>query len=534
MSDQFAQHTELGFTLLGESRFDSAIAAFRRAMIVDPGHAVAAYGVGFTELRRSNWQVATQLLSWAVFATNPRTTARVIAEVHIALGHCLKSNSRPIASSRSFRRASIVEPANAQIYFNHSNCAEIPSPSLVAKWATLIAPGSADHWNNLGRFLADDAAIKTGTSAYRRALILEPGHPHAWNNLGILEKRRDQTRAAIRYFRRARQVDPRNEQALANLGRNLLLTGELADGWAYLEEPWRTQGLQPRDGSISLPVWNGAPLNGGQLLLWSEEKIGEEIMFSTMLKDVSRRTGPVTLLCNPRIAALLDRAMPEIKVLGWANGTPPPVDPRDYAACYPLEFVGRFVRRRLSDYPPARPLLKATLTTGSARRRPVRSRPLVGLNWRSINPLVGDYKSIPLSHWKPVLSVPEIDFVSLQYGPVAEELDEVRRLHGNSPIEPEGIDQLVDMDAFTDLVASLDLVISVSGTSAHVAGSLGRPTWVLLPRGPGLSWFWFEAADTSPWYPRCELYRQTTVENWEDVMEKVGRNLRAWRERFAK
>ena len=122
--------------------------------------------------------------------------------------------------------------------------------------------------------------------AYRRASILSPGHHHVWNNLGILHKHKDQLRLGVRCFQCARYVDPSNEGAVLNLGRNELLLGNFLDGWRHLEEPWRKKGLQPRDGAFKLPIWDGSHLAGGQLLLWSEEKIGEEIPLTGEHKNV--------------------------------------------------------------------------------------------------------------------------------------------------------------------------------------------------------------------------------------------------------
>lgn len=539
MNSGFAQATTLGFSRLKELRFGGAIAAFRRAVLIDPSQTIAAYGAGFCEMRRSNWRIAIILLSRAALTIHAGTRPRIAAELHIALGHCRKTSGLLEEAGRSFQRGSIVEPSNGQIYFNHSNCVvDRYSDRFLLRLATraaITAPRTADYWNGLGGFLANRNALKNSEIAYRRTLVLCPGHHHAWDNLGILHKRKDEIRAGIRCFWRAHRIDPDNEQPLLNLGRNLLLIGDLAEGWRCLERPWRMHGLQPRDGSFVLPVWDGSHLRGGHLLLWSEEKIGEEIMFSSMLRDVERRAGPVTLLCNPRIANLLGRAMPWINVKGWSDGAPPPVVPNEYAACYPLEFVGRFVRRSFLDFPAARPLLKNTGTPGVFPGRPTGepSRPVIGLHWRSNNPFVGDYKSIPLRDWQPILSVPGIDFVSLQYGSVSAEIAEVQELFGIAPTMLYGVDQLVDMEAFTNVVSGLDLVISVSGTSAHVSGSLGRPTWVLLPRGPGLSWFWFEHRADSPWYPNCTLYRQNIAADWSGVLENVARDLMVWRDGYS-
>lgn len=528
MSTRSAQDLSAGFSFLETSRYDAAAGAFRRAVVVSPSETIGLYGAGFSELRRANVEPAIALLTRAAVAARPDTPPRFNAEAHIALGHCLKLSGATDGSRRSYRRASILEPGNAGIQASCANGSDHATRNALAIRATIAAPGNADYWNNRGLVTSETTSINFAEQAYRRALVLNPGHPHAWSNLAILDKRRDLLRRAVRGFDRARMLAPDRPEALLNLGRNLLLIGEFERGWRYLEAPWRARGLQPRDGAFSLPVWDGEALEDGCLLLWSEEKIGEEIMFSTMLEDVARRAGaPVTLLCDSRFAELPRLESPAIQIRGWARGTSPPVRLEEYAACYPLEFVGRFVRRSFADFPAPRlqPREKAAVVGSDGRRTP-----RVGMHWRSVNPLVGAQKSTELSAWGPILSVPGITFINLQYGTVTEELDRAQKMFGAAPLVLDGIDQLVDMRSFTEMVSGLDLVISVSSTSAHVAASLGLPTWVLLPRGPGLSWFWFENRHDSPWYPACRLYRQDQVGEWNPVLEQVGRDLAAWRE----
>ena len=137
------------------------------------------------------------------------------------------------------------------------------------------------------------------------------------------------------------------------------------------------------------------------MLLWSEEKIGEEIMFSTMLEDVARRAmAPVTLLCDPRFAGFRRPESPTIQILGWTRGTRPPVRLEEYTACYPLEFVGRFVRRSFAEFPTprAQPRVQPSERTINACSEKPRA-PRVGVHWRSVNPLVGTQKSTSLDMW---------------------------------------------------------------------------------------------------------------------------------------
>jgi Flp pilus assembly protein TadD len=523
-AEAFQRDLSLGFSHLDASRPASAAGAFRRAVLSAPVEMMALYGAGFAALRGGDRQTAVRLLSWAWMAARRGTAPRLQAETLLALGHCLRSEGQEDRARSCLRRAVLLDPANAQAHTNLAGVLVGAEHLRALRRALTATPGASDYWNRLGLARLDAKSADAAEAAYRRALVLQPGHRHAWSNLGILHKLADELRLTIRRFGQARMIDPGNREAVLNLGRNLLLTGAMAEGWARLEEPWRAAGLQPRDGAFTLPVWDGLPLNGGRLLLWSEEKIGEEIMFSTLLDDVARRAGPVTLLCDPRIAGLLGPALPGIAVKGWASGTPPPVRIDDFAACYPLEFVGRFVRDSISDFPSPKPLLRCPPIARSGR-----ARPRVGLHWRSVNPFVGDWKSVPLADWGPVLSVPGVDFVSLQYGDVADEVAAAQQALGAAPAIPEGIDQISDMAGFTEFVAGLDLVICVSSTTAHVAGSLGIETWILLPKGPGLSWFWFEDRADSPWYPNCRLYRQAEVGQWRAVLQRVGRDLGAWR-----
>lgn len=542
MNKRFADISALGFSLIEASRFEAARKSFHQATLVSPERTIALYGLGFCALRRGDWDEGIWVLSRAAIAACPGTTPRVLTEIQIALGHCQKSADLPLQATASFRRAVVLAPPNRQTYYNLSTImfetgARV-GPARAAVRAAMLAPDSADYWNNAGRLLASDNSLDAAEKAYRRAGVLFPRHHHAWNNLGILHKMRDELRRGLKLFERARCILPDNADILANLGRNLLLTGDFPNGWKRLAEPWRNRGFLPRDGGFLLPIWDGSPLGDDRLLVWSEEKIGEEIMFSTMLEDIVSRAGAVTLLCNPRVSALLARALPGIKVVGWDGSGAPPVNLHKHVACYPLEHIGKFVRRSFSEFPRPRPLLKGTIATeiiGATSKHNSEASPRsprVGLHWRSINTLIGDYKSLPLREWGPILSVPGIDFVSLQYGAAHWEISEAADLLGVGPKVPAGIDQMGDIEGFAEYVSGLDLVISISSTTAHVAAALGVPTWVLLPRGPGLSWFWFESGGSSPWYPDCRLYRQDTVMDWRTITERAGRDLGIWYDNY--
>jgi hypothetical protein len=140
----------------------------------------------------------------------------------------------------------------------------------------------------------------------------------------------------------------------------------------------------------------------------------------------------------------------------------------------------------------------------------------VGLAWRGNPKHVNDsQRSIPLPCLAPLFALTDVAFYSLQVSPAAEFSAEAAAQ--NRLIDPTG--ELHDFADTASAVEQLDVVIAVDTSLAHLAGALGRPTWVLLPFAP--DWRWMLKRDDSPWYPTVRLFRQTEPGNWSSVIERV-------------
>jgi hypothetical protein len=123
--------------------------------------------------------------------------------------------------------------------------------------------------------------------------------------------------------------------------------------------------------------------------------------------------------------------------------------------------------------------------------------------------------------------------ISLQYGNMASHLQEVAKKTGITVLEDDSVDQLYNIDRFFAQVSAMDLVTSISNTTAHVSGSLGVPTWLMLPKGAGVFYYWFSDRAGSPWYPSVRVFRQHSVLDregswWVGVLDQVCEALGAW------
>jgi hypothetical protein len=136
---------------------------------------------------------------------------------------------------------------------------------------------------------------------------------------------------------------------------------------------------------------------------------------------------------------------------------------------------------------------------------------------------VNNRRNIPLSKLVP-LKHPNIDFYSLQKGqPGESELGELKRGNWNGPEIIDFSSQLSDFSDTAALMENLDLLITVDTSTAHLAGALGKPVWIL--NRFDTCWRWLLERTDSPWYPTAKLYRQEKGEDWAHVIQRVKKDL---------
>jgi hypothetical protein len=176
---------------------------------------------------------------------------------------------------------------------------------------------------------------------------------------------------------------------------------------------------------------------------------------------------------------------------------------------------------RLETIPPAAylpPLAPDRVRAWDDRLGP-RDQLRVGLVW-SGNPKHGNdrHRSVPLRTMARLFDV-GATFVSLQKDPRP---DDKVFLSERTDI----VDLTADLADFAEtaaLLSCLDVVITVDTSVAHVAATLGRPTWILLPYLP--DWRWLLDRDDSPWYPTVRLFRQDATRDYAGVIDRMRAEL---------
>ena len=383
------------------------------------------------------------------------------------------------------------------------------------------APDNAMLWNNLGNSLRLLAAYEASLEAFSKAAALNPQDEVIKRNLGNAFLRVGQTTMAEPIFQGLAKQNQKDLDAQMTYGALLISTKRDAEGWRYLERRWHPEA--PGNPGYALPWWAGEPLAGKRILVWGDQGVGDEIMFSQCLTDLEATGARTTLVCDPRLQALFQDAYRNIDVI--ARGTSDTAD-KAFDCQSALSSLPRWLYPMLAETPP-RP--KAYLRADPAYTKVLRERylkqcsktqtKLVGIAWRSGNATRPE-RNIELEAWAPVLSNPHALFINLQYGDVAAEVADVSDLIGCRILIDDEIDQFKSISDFAAQISALDQVVTISNATLHTAGALGLPVLGLIPQH--IDWrYGIDRVDT-PWYPTVQLLRQTGMADWSGAINQAA------------
>jgi tetratricopeptide (TPR) repeat protein len=504
--------TSLGTTLLNQGRREEALKTFDKAVQLSPNDAdvwrnlaniladmerpadaILSYRQAL-KLNTRHWDAAHQcgyLLH--------RLGRFEEALIHFNLCDELQPNHAATLQMRALARYGLdrIEEALADIRRAHA-----------------LDPASADICNNLGVFLRRLGREEEALPWFDRARERRPNFLAAFVNKAFALTQIHRFAEAFAVYEEMKVVDPGNAEAEYDMSLLHLLTGNFEAGWAGLEARSKVPSLSIARFEFPQPRWLGKePIGGKTILLHADEGLGDSIQFVRYVPMVAALGARVILVVENAMYPLLSGLTGVSQCLPKSAGSLPAFDLYCPMTSLPLAFG-----TRLQTIPSATPYLPAPaesrLQTWEGRLGS-HDRLRVGLVW-SGNPKHSNdrNRSIPLRALAGILDV-GATFVSLQKDPRP---DDKAILLERSEI----IDLTADLTDFAEtaaLASCLDLVITVDTSVAHLAGALGRPTWILLPYTP--DYRWLLDRDDSPWYPTVRLFRQDATRDYAGVIDRV-------------
>lgn len=445
------------------------------------------------------------------------------------LGTVLYQTGELKRAEKALRLALAERSSHAETLYNLArvlmdlDAAEEAETLLVQVLAT--QPKNVSALRNLGIVRLRLHSPHGARIALQQAVDLEPSSAETWCDLGLAYSQSDEDQESEVAFEKALSLDANHTRARHNLGHLKLRQSRFESGWDdYEARKLDSQaGFQPRP--FAYPAWQGEDLTGKTILVCGEQGLGDQILHTSMIPDLIARAGHVVVECESRLSDLFRRSFPTAVIISVADPVSLEVDAAKPNYQIAMGSLGRWLRQDRSVFSDDPSYLVCDSEVISAQSEKV--KPRIGVSWKSARVDFGGPKSTELeADWKPVFDVlPGADFQSVQYGDVRSDLKAAQDACGVVITADHGVDVTNDIDGLATFLRSLDLLITTSNTTAHLAGALGVPVWCMVPRGPGRLWYWFDGERSSPWYPSMTLYWQKSAGIWDDVFAQVASDL---------
>lgn len=508
--------------------YEDALVSFQSALNMKPGDANLLISVARCHFRIGDHLSAVECAD-RVIIRNP-----TLSDAHNIRALALKGLGRLKDALSAFDQALKNEPDKVIFLVNKAELQRVMGDckgavEILKRAKNLSAAGSAD-WANatttLGLVLAKAGRVRPARDCYDEVLGLIPSHFETLNNRGELSQAEGDVEAAERDYQTALSIIPSAADTQYNVGRLRLLQQNWNEGWDLFERRWETTQLVGQNRSGEQPVWDGNLSSDANLVVWGEQGLGDQILFASQIPDLVSQKHKISLEIDPRLKSLFQRSFPSLEVYGYDDAE---ILRMPRAKQVAMGSLGRYLRRSVTDFPQQQSFLKADPDVAHQLReryvQQAQGRKVIGIAWHSINPTFGLQKSLPLEHWGVVLAHhPQVLFVSLQYGDVVGAVRRAAEAAGADILVDSDVDPIADFDRAAAQIQAMDLVIATSNTAVHVAGALGVPAWVMVPKVP--EWRWGLEGDSIPWYETVRVYRQKVQGEWTSVLTALDGDLK--------
>ncbi|MGO9513673.1 MAG: tetratricopeptide repeat protein [Steroidobacteraceae bacterium] len=384
--------------------------------------------------------------------------------------------------------------------------------------AIILRPDSAFAHNLRALCLLDLQRPMIALESAERASTLRPELADAHNTRGLALAELGQIDAAMASFDRAIALQPQLSEPLFNKGLRYLQSGDFERGFElYERRPMADRGAAVGGDA---PRWDGSgEIAGKRFLTYAEQGLGDTVQFSRYALLLAARGARVVLSVQDGLCALLRSLGSNIEVIGATER------PTDIELQCPLLSLPHVFGTRIETIPAPCPYLQPQPERVARwRERLGTGGRLIGIHWQGSTGRADAGRSFALRYFASIAGIPGVRLISLQKGPGTEQL---RDMPGDWRVEDLGPQfGAVGAEAFLDtaaVIAAVDLVITSDTFIAHLAGALGRPTWVALKHRP--DWRWLLEREDCPWYPTMRLFRQPEPGAWAPVFDRMRREL---------
>ena len=511
-------HNNLGVALAEKGNLREAIASYQQALSHKPDYAEAYSNMGNALKDQGKLEEAIEAYNKALIITP------YFADAHYNMGNALKDQDKLEEAIEAYNKALVIKPDYAEAYSNMgvalADQGKLEEAIEAYNKALAIKPDYAEAFNNIGNTLKQQDKLEEAIEAHNKALAIKPEYAEAYSNIGVALKDQGKLEEAIEAYNKALAIKPDYAGAHYNSSFALLNSGRLKEGLDAYEWRWKTAQFKSPRRHFLQPLWDGkTSLQDQRILVWCEQGVGDTIIWSSRLSLLVSQAGHCILECQKKLVPLLSRSFPNVEVKPVDVSRDTERDDFDFhlpmASLY-RHFIPEITRSPKPDAflmpdPGRVKFWKDSLSF-------LGGGPYVGISWKSS--LMGAERSkhfSSLSEWSSLLTLPNINFINLQYADAADGLLQIQNEFGVKVHNFDDLDQYNDLDNVAALSAALDCVVSFGTSVPMITAGVGT-----LTKCPCLANGNYNNILGGPIGPLVDKFEKNTSEPWSNVFGLIA------------
>ena len=368
--------------------------------------------------------------------------------------------------------------------------------------------------NNIAGFYREELAYDKAIDYYKQALLVNPNNAYIYNNLAKIYFDLNNHKEAMENSFKALEMKNTDGDIQKTISLVYLKDHDFKNGWRYFDGRLDLEDFKEKNNyvkKLNKKVYRSSTLNNksGKILIVREQGVGDEILYSSMYNDLLNNIDNTVIECDPRLLNLYKRSFPKYSKQFVSLGTITnddekfkKIDNIIYAGS-----LGRYYRKNIEDFK-NNSFLKVDKKNFEEMQKKLsiyKKKYKIGLSWKSFNNKFAANKSLNLKDFSNIFNLSNCHIFNLQYGNVKNEINSFNKNAKNKLLDIEGLDLYNDFEGIASLLKSLDVFVTISNSTAHLAGALGVKTILIKPENFAVFHYWNQKTDNTPWYNSIRL-----------------------------
>ena len=453
------------------------------------------------------------------------------------LGLILVNLKKYMEAEKVFLEAIKINPQYVSSYNNLGHCYTLlnkreESLKYFLK-AIKINPDSYESINNLANYYLENGSYEESLNYYFKAIKFNPNNSKIIYNIGNAYFHLGEDKKSEEYYKKSYLIDPGDERLQKNYSILLLKLQRYKEAWPLFDGRLKLKDFSKKNSNvdnIKEKLWkNENLLKNDKILVVKEQGIGDEILYGSMYPDLINNFPNVIIESDHRLISLFKRSFDSVnknRFHNYLNFSGNKKKLEQFKTVIYAGSLGKLFRNKISDFPKKR-FLKSNKKLQEKIKidlDKLNNLKKVGISWKSKREHYGKYKSIDLPLLLPILKLKELFFINMQYGDCEKEIKEFNNKNKTNIHTFDDVDLFNDFEGAGALLKNLDLFITVSNSTAHLAGALGVPTWLIKPKNHATFHYWNQPKEVSPWYESIKIFSSNN--SFEKVVSNIEKEIK--------